>query len=223
MITVPTLPIPPITITDVIIRLLVAFALGAIIGFERQYHDKPAGFTTNTLICLGSAVFSMVSLISAQHYGGDPARIAAQIVTGVGFLGAGSIIREGNKISGLTTAAGIWVVAAIGMAAGYGEFHLACFGVACVIILQIFLRKALNFFNSVKTYEYLTVKCEPNMEIVAKVEKCIKEAGATILKKDFYKTDGKLVLKLVTDMSENSFKEIFKKLVVEEQIISLDR
>ena len=165
----------------------------------------------------------MVSLISAQHYGGDPARIAAQIVTGVGFLGAGSIIREGNKISGLTTAAGIWVVAAIGMAAGYGEFYLVCFGVVCVIILQIFLRKALNFFNSVKTYEYLTVKCEPNMEIVAKVEKCIKDAGATILKKDFYKTDGKLVLKLVTDMSENSFKEIFKKLVVEEQIISLDR
>ena len=212
-----------ITITDALIRLLVAFALGAIIGFERQYHDKPAGFTTNTLISLGSAVFAMVSLISAQNYGGDPARIAAQIVTGVGFLGAGSIIREGNKISGLTTAAGIWVVAAIGMAAGYGEFHLATFAVFCVIVLQIFLRKALSFFNSVKTYEYITVKCEPNMEVVAKVENCIKEAGAKVLKRDFYKSEGKLVIKLVTDMSENSFKEIFKKLVVEEHIISLDR
>ena len=212
-----------ITLIDALTRLLVAFALGAIIGFERQYHDKPAGFTTNTLICLGSAVFSVVSLLSAQYYGGDPARIAAQIVTGVGFLGAGSIIREGNKISGLTTAAGIWVVAAIGMAAGYGEFELAAFAVFCIMILQIFLRKALNFFNSVKTYEYITVKCEPNAEIVTKIENAVKEANAKILKKDFYKTDGKLVIKLVTDMSENSFRDVFKKLIAEEQIISLDR
>jgi len=212
-----------ITVTEALIRLLVAFALGAIIGFERQYHDKPAGFTTNTLICLGSAIFAMVSLISAQYYGGDPARIAAQIVTGVGFLGAGSIIREGNKISGLTTAAGIWVVAAIGMAAGYGEFYLAIFGVFCVIVLQIFLRRLLSIFDSVKTYEYITIKCEPNMEIVAKIEGSIKDAGAKVLKRDFYKAEGKLVIKLVTDMSENSFKEVFKKLIAEEQIISLDR
>lgn len=212
-----------ITVTDALIRLLVAFSLGAIIGFERQYHDKPAGFTTNTLICLGSAIFSMVSLISAQYYGGDPARIAAQIVAGVGFLGAGSIIREGNKISGLTTAAGIWVVAAIGMAAGYGEFQLAGFAVICVMVLQIFLRKVLNIFDSVKTYEYITIKCEPNIEIAEKIEKAIYDAGAKILKKDFYKTDGKLIIKLVTDMSENSFKEVFRKLITEEQIISLDR
>ena len=212
-----------ITVTDALIRLLVAFAFGAIIGFERQYHDKPAGFTTNTLICLGSAIFSMVSLISAQYYGGDPARIAAQIVTGVGFLGAGSIIREGNKISGLTTAAGIWVVAGIGMAAGYGEFELAGFGVFCVMVLQIFLRKALNIFNSVKTYEYITIKCEPDMKLVEEIEDSIKKAGATILKKDLYKTDGKLIMKLITDMSENSFKEVFKNLISKEQIISLDR
>jgi len=212
-----------ITVTDALIRLLVAFSLGAIIGFERQYHDKPAGFTTNTLICLGSAIFSMVSLISAQYYSGDPARIAAQIVTGVGFLGAGSIIREGNKISGLTTAAGIWVVAGIGMAAGYGEFEIATFAVACVMVLQIFLRKVLNVFDSVKTYEYITVKCEPNMELVDEIENAIKKAGAKILKRDLYKTDGKLVIKLVTDMSENSFKEVFKVLISKEQIISLDR
>ena len=192
-------------------------------GFERQYHDKPAGFSTNTLICLGSTVFAIVSLLSAQYFGGDPARIAAQIVTGVGFLGAGSIIREGNKISGLTTAAGIWVVAAIGMATGYGEFAFAGFAVICVLILQIFLRRALNVFDSVKTFEYITVKCEPNMEVVAKVDNAIKNAGGTIIKKQFYKADGKLVLKLVTDMSENSFKVIFRELVTNNQIISLDR
>ena len=212
-----------ITLTDAVIRLLVSFFLGAVVGFERQYHEKPAGFSTNTLICMGSAVFAMVSLLSAQYYGGDPARIAAQIVTGVGFLGAGSIIREGNKISGLTTAAGIWVVAAIGMATGYGEFGIAGFAVVCVLILQIFLRKILNAFESVKTFEYITIKCEPDLQIVTKIEDIIKNEGVTVVKSQFYKMEGKLVIKLVTDMSEKTFKTIFKKLLSVKEIISLDR
>ena len=212
-----------ITLTDAIIRLIVSFFLGAIVGFERQYHEKPAGFSTNTLICLGSTVFAMISLISAQYYGGDPARIAAQIVTGVGFLGAGSIIREGNKISGLTTAAGIWVVAAIGMAAGYGEFGIAGFAVICVLVLQIFFRRILGIFESIKTFEYITIKCEPDIQIVTKIEDIIKSEGVTVIKSQFYKMDGKLIIKLVTDMSEKTFKVIFKKLLSFKEIISLDR
>lgn len=212
-----------ITLTDAIIRLTVSFFLGAIVGFERQYHEKPAGFSTNTLICIGSTVFAMISLLSAQYYGGDPARIAAQIVTGVGFLGAGSIIREGNKISGLTTAAGIWVVAAIGMAAGYGEFGIASFAVILALILQVFRSKILNTFESVKTYEYITIKCEPDIQIVTKIEDVIKSEGVTVIKSHFYKMEGKLVIKLVTDMSEKTFKTIFKKLLTFKEIISLDR
>ncbi len=212
-----------ITLTDAIIRLAVSFVLGAIVGFERQYHEKPAGFSTNTLICMGSTVFALISLMSAQYYGGDPARIAAQIVTGVGFLGAGSIIREGNKISGLTTAAGIWVVAAIGMATGYGEFGIAGFGVLLILILQVFRRKILSAFESVKTFEYITIKCEPDIQIVTKIEDAIKAEGATVVKSHFYKTEGKLVIKLVTDMSEKTFKTIFKKLLSFKEIISLDR
>ncbi|MBQ2312597.1 MAG: MgtC/SapB family protein [Elusimicrobiaceae bacterium] len=212
-----------ITLTDAIIRLAVSFVLGAIVGFERQYHEKPAGFSTNTLICMGSTIFALISLMSAQYYGGDPARIAAQIVTGVGFLGAGSIIREGNKISGLTTAAGIWVVAAIGMATGYGEFGIAGFGVLLVLILQVFRRKILSAFESVKTFEYITIKCEPDIQIVTKIEDAIKAEGATVVKSHFYKTEGKLVIKLVTDMSEKTFKTIFKKLLSFKEIISLDR
>lgn len=212
-----------ITLTDALIRLAVSFVLGAVVGFERQYHEKPAGFSTNTLICIGSTVFALISLLSAQHFGGDPARIAAQIVTGVGFLGAGSIIREGNKISGLTTAAGIWVVAAIGMATGYGEFAIAGFAVVLALILQVFRRKILNAFESVKTFEYITIKCEPDIELVTKVEDIIKSEGVTVIKSHFYKVEGKLVIKLVTDMSEKSFKTIFKKLLSFKEIISLDR
>ena len=212
-----------ITLTDAIIRLIVSFFLGAIVGFERQYHEKPAGFSTNTLICLGSTVFALISLLSAQYYGGDPARIAAQIVTGVGFLGAGSIIREGNKISGLTTAAGIWVVAAIGMATGYGQFGIACFAVICVLSLQIFFRRILGIFESVKTFEYITIKCEPDLEIVTKIEDVMKGEGVTVIRSQFYKMDGKLIIKLVTDMSEKTFKTVFKKLSTFKEIISLDR
>ncbi len=212
-----------ITLTDAIIRLAVSFLLGAVVGFERQYHEKPAGFSTNTLICMGSTVFALISLMSAQYYGGDPARIAAQIVTGVGFLGAGSIIREGNKISGLTTAAGIWVVAAIGMAAGYGEFGVACLAVVLVLILQVFRRRILNTFESVKTFEYITIKCEPDLQIVTKIEDIIKAEGVSVVKSHFYKSEGKLIIKLVTDMSEKTFKIIFKKLLTFKEIISLDR
>ncbi len=212
-----------ITLTDALIRLTVSFFLGAIVGFERQYHEKPAGFSTNTLICMGSTIFAIVSLLSAQYFGGDPARIAAQIVTGVGFLGAGSIIREGNKISGLTTAAGIWVVAAIGMATGYGKFEIAGFAVVLVLILQVFRRRVLSTFESVKTFEYITIKCEPDIQIVTKIEDIMKAEGVTVVKSHFYKTDGKLVIKLVTDMSEKTFKTIFKKLLSFKEIISLDR
>ena len=212
-----------ITLTDAIIRLTISFLLGAIVGFERQYHEKPAGFSTNTLICMGSTVFAMISLMSAQYFGGDPARIAAQIVTGVGFLGAGSIIREGNKISGLTTAAGIWVVAAIGMATGYGEFGIAGFAVILALVLQVCRRRILSAFESVKTFEYITIKCEPDIKLVTTIEDTIKSEGVNVIKSHFYKADGKLIIKLATDMSEKTFKMIFKKLLAFDEIISLDR
>ena len=100
---------------DIFIKVFLSLVLGGVLGMERQYHDKPAGFATNCLICLGAMLFTILSEYMGQQ-GGDPGRIAAQVVTGVGFLGAGSIWRDGNKISGLTTAAGVWLVAAIGMA-----------------------------------------------------------------------------------------------------------
>jgi putative Mg2+ transporter-C (MgtC) family protein len=104
------------------ISLLVAAFLGGAVGLERELHGKPAGLRTNILICLGSCIFT---IISTSLSGSDPGRIAAQIVTGIGFLGAGAIIHSGIGIQGLTTAAGIWVVASIGMACGSRMYFLA--------------------------------------------------------------------------------------------------
>lgn len=109
---------------DLTLRLLTAAGLGAAIGIEREVRRKPAGLRTNILIALGSALFTVVS-IELAHGGGTPDRVASQIVTGIGFLGAGAILRGGHSVHGLTTAATIWVNAAIGMAAGAGAFAIA--------------------------------------------------------------------------------------------------
>ncbi len=212
-----------IPVNDIIFRLAASLIFGGIIGLERQYHDKPAGFATNTLICMGSTVFALLSIHSALTFGGDPARIAAQIVAGVGFLGAGSILREGNKISGLTTAAGIWLVAAVGMAVGYGEFSIAGTATVLVLILQLFVRKLTHAFDYVKTYDALTIKCDPDWSIVEKINATTKKRGAEILKQDVYKEEGFFIVKMVVNMSPKNFKDTFKDLLSLKEIKSLDK
>lgn len=116
---------PPLSDTELIQRLLLAALLGGLLGFERELRQKSAGLRTNTLIAIGSALFTLMSYELADAAGADPSRVAAQIVTGIGFLGAGAILRTDGGVYGLTTAATIWVNAAVGVAAGGGEYHLA--------------------------------------------------------------------------------------------------
>ena len=133
---------PELSTTEVVLRLAVAGVLGAAIGFERELRDREAGVRTHLLVSIGAALFTLVSAYAFTdfRYGLesgitlDPTRIAAQIVTGIGFLGAGAIIRQGFSIRGLTTAAGVWVVAAIGMAAGAGYYVAALVTTAVVLI-----------------------------------------------------------------------------------------
>lgn len=123
---------------DVLLRLLLAAALGAIVGVEREIRGKAAGLRTNILITLGSAVFTVVSIDIADG-GGTPDRIAAQIVSGVGFLGGGAILQSGTNVIGLTTAATIWVNAAIGMAAGAGQAMTALAGTGITLVVLVAL------------------------------------------------------------------------------------
>ena len=123
-----------ITELDIIIRLGLAFAAGAIIGFERSSRRQVAGLRTHILISTGAALLMILSIWLPQQWGsGDPGRIAAQVVSGMGFLGAGAIIRLGYNIRGLTTAASLWLIAAIGMSIGAGLFIAA--GATAVIAL----------------------------------------------------------------------------------------
>lgn len=124
---------------DVILKLVVAAGLGLFIGLERAVVHKEAGMKTHALVSIGAAVFIIISeMIAVKHgsFGGfDPTRVASQIIVGIGFLGAGSIIFQNNKLMGLTTAGGLWVTAGIGMAAGFGFFGLAFIVTAIIFVV----------------------------------------------------------------------------------------
>jgi putative Mg2+ transporter-C (MgtC) family protein len=136
-----------------LLRILVGAALGGVIGYERHIHGRPAGLRTHFIVALASATFMVVStnFVYLQHYGHDdlvtvdPSRIAASVVTGVGFLGGGAILRTGINVQGLTTAAGLWLVAAIGLSAGAGMYAVSEFatalGVGALSLLRRFERK----------------------------------------------------------------------------------
>jgi putative Mg2+ transporter-C (MgtC) family protein len=126
----------PLTDAEVIRRVALAALLGGVIGAEREMRHKSAGLRTNILIAIGAAVFTILSISMAEERG-DPGRVAAQIVTGIGFLGAGAIIRTRAGVQGLTTAATVWVNAALGVAAGSGAYHLA--GIAGIVTLIVLL------------------------------------------------------------------------------------
>lgn len=120
---------------DLALRLTVGLVLGAIIGFERELHRQPAGFRTHSLVSLGAALFTVVSAFGFAGDMVDPTRIAAQIVSGIGFIGAGTILQYRGHIRGLTTAASLWSVAAIGTAAGAGLYVVAIVGTLLILII----------------------------------------------------------------------------------------
>ncbi|MBI4335308.1 MAG: MgtC/SapB family protein [Candidatus Omnitrophica bacterium] len=125
---------------QILARLLFAIILSGLIGFEREYYGKAAGFRTHILVCVGSALMMMTSIHIFDIYRGiaavDPGRIAAQVVTGMGFLGAGTIIRYGTTVKGLTTAASLWAVAGIGLAVGCG-FYFAALATAIMVFVTL--------------------------------------------------------------------------------------
>ena len=138
-----------ITNTEMIIRLVMAMVLGGLVGWEREIYHKPAGFRTHILVCLGSSLFTILSFsfpCGPGFQAVDPSKIAAGIVMGIGFLGAGAILHGQGSVSGLTTAASIWVVAAIGMAAGSGFYMAAAVATGLVVLVLFVLNKVEKYY-----------------------------------------------------------------------------
>ena len=133
---------------DVVLRLAVALVLGALIGIEREYRGHPAGVRTMGMVSVGACIFTAAGIFFLPGHATDPTRVAAQVVTGVGFLGAGAIFRSEDGVRGLTTAATVWVVAALGMAVGFGLYLLASLATLVVLVGLILVRPVeLHFFN----------------------------------------------------------------------------
>ncbi len=137
-------------------QVSIAFIIGAVIGIEREFRSKPAGFRTMILICVGSCLYT---ILSKGSNGTSPDRIASNIVTGIGFIGAGVIFKEGISVNGLTTAALIWVTAALGMAVGYHNYPLAIV-VTSMVVTALFVlepvQNIINKFHKVKDYRIKT-------------------------------------------------------------------
>ncbi len=186
---------------DFILRLLAATAMGAVIGLEREYHAKEAGVRTHLLVALGSCLFMIISvygfelMLSRDHVSFDPSRIASQVVTGIGFIGAGTIILQKQMVRGLTTAAGLWVTAAIGLACGNGMFLLALITTLVVLVSLGLLNIYLPYFSqkdrkisfSIEDYETLT-------EVLKKLKKRNIAVINYELHKDANENNGKMLV-----------------------------
>ncbi len=163
-----------------VLKLGLAALAGALIGAEREYRDRAAGFRTIIFICIGAAFFTIISHRIALAHDRDPTRIAANIVSGVGFLGAGVILRDGFRVAGLTTAAIVWVSAALGVGFGAGEFGLA--GSATVLTLVVlwlfpYLERPIDALRDTRTYE---VTCRKQHNHFRRLEALFGECGLSV-------------------------------------------
>lgn len=161
---------------------MVATLLGAVIGLEREQHGRPAGLRTHILVALGSCLIMLVSIYGfPSGTGSDPARLAAQVVSGIGFLGAGTILRDGTSIRGLTTAASLWVVAGIGLAVGTGFYWAAAITTLFAVLVLMFLDDIERKFISTST-GYLEAEVSDQPGTLAAFTKVFADYGISIKK-----------------------------------------
>lgn len=201
---------------DFVLRLLAATAMGAAIGFEREYHAKEAGLRTHLLVALGSCLFMILSIygfdfmLGRDHVSFDPSRIAAQVVTGIGFIGAGTIILQKQVVRGLTTAAGLWVTAAIGLACGNGMYWLALITTVIVLVSLGLINVYLPYFSQ---KEHTVTFLVEDYTILTKVMENLYREKITVLNyemhKDAEENNGKMLVSLEIRMKRyNNIKEI---------------
>ena len=185
-------------IGPILISMLVAIITGGVIGLERSYHGHPAGFRTHTLVCLASSLLMLVTVYAKQWFAGaametvriDPTRMAQGVMTGIGFLGAGVIIKEGLSVRGLTTAATIWITAAIGIVSGAGLYSVAILGtIMTFAILSLF--RWLEAKIPTLIYAHLLIKCSRNSAMTEEsLKEIIEKHGLTIANMSYSIVDG---------------------------------
>jgi putative Mg2+ transporter-C (MgtC) family protein len=199
-----------LSLSTIAVRLLWAALLGAVIGVERNIRRRPAGMRTSLCICLGSALFTIVSVEIARRTGdASTTRIASNIVQGVGFLGAGAILRDRGSVTGLTTAAAIFGIAAIGMAAGGGMYAVSGIATAIILVALIFLVYLENLMDLKPRYMLFRVSSEPGVDLVPEIHRIF--SGLDIMLDNFQvsMTGDKNLMQFDADVSHRKQEKIF--------------
>lgn len=204
-----------------LIKVAMAVLVGGIVGAEREYQDKAAGFRTIILITLGSTLFTIFSL--SMDPGFTQTRVAANIVTGIGFLGAGAIIREGGRVAGLTTAATIWLAAALGMGIGAGQllFVLAATFIA-ILVLLVFPRLEARIDRIREARSYRIVLNTTDFKKLGKVERAIQECSLSVFEHHQTKTEKSIIGSWRTIGSPKSHEKFIAQMLKDKDIKELD-
>lgn len=204
------------------LRLLAAALAGGIIGFERELHDKPAGLRTHMMICVGAALFTIVSERMSGS-AGDPTRIAAQVVSGVGFLGAGVILHARGAVIGLTTAATIWVVASIGVAFGAGQFILGTLVTLAVAAILSVLGAALDRISFRRTTARFRVLLSDDGVQEKELRDRVESAGMTCEAWLISKTEAGIEIRAAVEGPTYQIERLQDELLKDERIRTFER
>lgn len=190
---------------EMVLRLLLSVGLGGAIGYEREHTSRPAGFRTHILVCVGAALVMVTSEFTFRKYTGlasiDPTRLGAQVVSGVGFLGAGTIIRDGFNVRGLTTAASLWAVSCVGIAAGAGFYSAAVAATIFIFFTLISLKKAEKHFSKRNRYRTFIVESDNAPGLVGAVSGLLEQYNIDIKNIQLYKSkENETRIKLLVKM-----------------------
>ena len=170
-----------IPLLEIFLRLAAALVAGGIIGYERERDSQPAGLRTHMILALGAALVMILSVNIGIKYGSDPSRLAAQVVSGIGFLGAGAILRFGFYVKGLTTASTLWTTAMVGMAIGYGYYLVSLFAVVITIIVLTLVERFEKKFVRVNVIRTVVVDVHEREGILREVRKTISKMADALL------------------------------------------
>ncbi len=218
------------TVYEIVFKLTLACILGGLIGLERESLNRPAGLRTYTLVCVGSALAMIISLdMYFQYYqtvNADPGRIAAQVISGIGFLGAGTIMREGVTVRGLTTAAGLWAVACIGLAVGAGLYIPAVVSTVIILFILIYFVRFEQKFTGMREYKGLLIIIEDKLGQIGTIGLMLGELGVYIKNINMSHLEEKdyLEIELLLQLPPNVLiNEVVQELTGISGLISIDR
>ena len=199
---------------EILLKIFLAAILGGLIGLEREIAQKEAGLRTNILIAIGSALLTILSIKLAESFSlADPSRIASQIVTGIGFLGAGAIIQARFAVHGLTTAATIWSVAAIGMTVGIGYYFIAFAVTLFILIILTSFRAIIRMIEKQKKSFAYIIKTEDRAAILAEIKEIMTESGIRYINVNLSKIKRAYLIEIVLITSDIKNREFVEKVI----------